>query len=357
MVIAIALVSQCLDRPLGFGISTYSYQLFQELKKRNIEVKTIIAPLTFPSKPYFLSFKVLLNVTHTKLYHFLEPTTGIIFPLFKKFHPDKVIITTIYDLQLYLFYHNQKNKSQNLYGRGWRAAIRNVTTQFHIQSIRTAVQNSDLLIAISSQTKRDLIDYLDIAENKIRVVPLGADERFKPIKRTKNRSFAVGYLGNFESHKDVPFLIHAYSIFEKQYPQSKLVLYGKGAKQEECLELARKLGIKNAEFRGYADEKDLVNIYNSFDVFVFPSDMEGFGLPIIEAQRCLVPVIVKEKTHIPEEVTKFCLKAKDEQHAAELIEGVYNNGFTFTKEHKNHLAQFTWKNCADRTIEVYEEFL
>ncbi len=135
----------------------------------------------------------------------------------------------------------------------------------------------------------------------------------------------------------------------------KLVLYGKGPQYDSCLSLAKELGIKNVEFKGFADEKDLVKIYNSFDVFVFPSKMEGFGFPVLEAQKCGVPVIVKEAARISPEITEFCLKSKDENHLSDILLGIAEKGFVYPNSHEEYLKQFTWEYCTATTISIYEK--
>ena len=251
------------------------------------------------------------------------------------------MVTTIYDLNPFFFMDLDRH-----------------TLLPVSKGLSAAIKHSDLLLVISSQTKADLMKYFPVDEKKIRITLLAADKKFMPLERKKGGVFTVGYIGGFAGGKNVPFLIRAYSIFEKKCKvPCRLLLYGKGAQYQECARLAKALGTKTVEFRGFADEKDIVDIYNSFDVFVFPSLAEGFGLPIIEAQMCHVPVIVKDGAHVPDEVTRFCLKAKDEEHLAQLLEKVQSEGFTFSKEHLEYLKQFTWDACIDKTISAYEEVL
>jgi glycosyltransferase involved in cell wall biosynthesis len=215
-----------------------------------------------------------------------------------------------------------------------------------------------MVIAISSLTKADIVERFGVDPERVRVTLLGTAVKFKPIERAPNPVFTIGYLGRFDGYKDVAFLIRAYAVFEKANPgASRLVLYGKGAKYAECMELSKSLGLKGVEFRGFAAEGDIASIYNSFDLFVFPSNLEGFGLPIVEAQKCHVPVIVKGAAHIPEEVTRYCLKAKDEEHMAALMGQVMKGGFVFSPEHLKHLEEFSLASCARKTLAVYEEAL
>jgi glycosyltransferase involved in cell wall biosynthesis len=339
-------VSLTLDPSLGFGVDRYSYDLYRELGRMGADVVPLTArdPFSFRGKAKFEQFvslplRALLGKADCDLFHFTSPLCGSWLPLIKRRHGKK-IVTTIYDLTPIL-----RPSSEKL--------------SFMIKrALRSAALHSDAVIAISSLTKKDITDGFGVEPSKIVVTPLGTDPKFRPQEKMANRLFTVGYIGRFDGYKDVPFLIRAYSIFEKEHPGvSKLVLYGKGARYRECMELASSLGIRSAEFRGFAPENDIASIYNSFDLFAFPSDLEGFGLPVMEAQKCHVPVVVKSGAHIPEEVTRFCLKADDEEGMAAIMEEVRVKGFAFSQEHLRHLGGFTTEICAEKTMEAYKKAL
>jgi len=340
----IALVAHYLDETVGYGISRYAFELRSGLKQKEVHVNTISCPHKFPSPLksaldyyFYLPFLVLFMGGNSRVFHFTMQQAGFAIPLLKLLRRKKVV-TTIHDLHPLL----QAKRSLPLL----KTAIRMSATE------------SDHILADSEQTKSDLMKYFKIRESKITVVPLGIDEKFKPLKRPKNKEFTVGYLGGFSEQKDVPYLLRAFSIFEKQSSKpAKLILYGKGPQYEECLSLAKELGIKKVEFKGFADEKDLVRIYNSFDVFVFPSKMEGFGFPVLEAQKCGVPVVVKESARISPEITEFCFKSKDEDDLTRILSGIAKNGFSYSEDHSNYLDQFTWDTCADETIKIYKKYL
>ena len=89
---------------------------------------------------------------------------------------------------------------------------------------------------------------------------------------------------------------------------------------QSLTKLADDLNIrKDVEFLSSVPEKDLVDVYNSFDAYVVPSEWEGFGLPILEAQRCRIPVVIRADAHIPEEVGRHCLKATSARHMADIL--------------------------------------
>lgn len=340
----ITLVGWGFDESVGFGVARYSGNLLKGLKDRGIKTRTISCS-RYPQTPLdaslgffsYFTLKVLTQIPKTRLYHFTLDRAGFAVPFVKRIYGTKVI-TTIHDVNFHMPTDN-------------RFPLRN-------KEIGIMIKNSDLILAVSSQTKRDLVEHFHVPEDKIRIVPHGIDNKFKPQKRAKNKVFTIGYIGGFTRYKNVKFLLNSYSIFEREFGiASKLVLCGKGPGYEECVDLSKKLGIKNVDFRGFVDEKDLVDLYNSFDVFVFPSDMEGFGIPILEAQKCGLPVIIRRNARISEEIARFCIKADDEKHMAEQLASIHGTGFLFSEEHMRYLDGFTWDSCINKTIKAYEEVL
>ena len=103
----------------------------------------------------------------------------------------------------------------------------------------------------------------------------------------------------------------------------------------------------------------LVNIYDSFNVFVFPSLYEGFGLPILEAQSRGLPVIIYKYGKIPKEVRKYCFEAESPEHMAQIIENIKENGYNekLRKKATEYARSFTWEKCARETLEVYKKVL
>jgi len=113
------------------------------------------------------------------------------------------------------------------------------------------------------------------------------------------------------------------------------------------------------KFMGFAPEEKIVDIYDSFDAFVFPSLYEGFGLPILEAQARGLPVIIYKYAKIPKEVRRYCFEAESPEHMAQIIEQLKENGYD-EKERKKameYARSFTWEKTAKMTLKVYKKVL
>lgn len=154
--------------------------------------------------------------------------------------------------------------------------------------------------------------------------------------------FVIGHIGRFEKQKNHDYLIDIFYEVYKKRPESILVLIGAGTNQNTIMEKVKKLGIEKAVlFMGL--RKDVNNLLQAFDCFVFPSLFEGFGIVAIEAQAVGLPCFVS--TNLPNEVkitdniefisikdspsvwSDKILEGKIQNEKSECYKLVYNNGY------------------------------
>jgi len=221
----------------------------------------------------------------------------------------------------------------------------------------TSMKTADYLIANSTQTKEDIKKYLGVKSNRIFVTLLGIDNRYLTKTKTqnnKNYKFKVGYLGALVPGKNVLFAINAF----KHVDLNDLAFDVYGAATDEnyykqLLDSASRC--KNLQFKGYAPENQIVNIYDGFNIFVFPTLYESFGLPIIEAQARGLPVIIYKYGKIPKEVRKYCFEAENPDHMAQIIKDLKENGYNEKRRKKTteYARSFTWEKCAKETLKIY----
>ena len=176
---------------------------------------------------------------------------------------------------------------------------------------------ADLIFAISENTKKDLINYLGISEDKIITCYAGCDERFKPLNITFEESLPIlkkykiekkfiFYLpSSYDFRKNIDRLIQAYAQLPQFLRENFQLVIGSEFPEdikEKLKNLAYKSGLKKNElvFTGYISEDDLPIFYNLCTLFVYPSLYEGFGLPVLEAMKCGAPVIASNTSSLPE---------------------------------------------------------
>ena len=222
----------------------------------------------------------------------------------------------------------------------------------------------DKIISNSSQTKQEIIDYLGVPEDKIAVINLGVDDRFHPIKKDKRDIYRIGYIGSISPRKRVDYLISAFSNFKKTYNKLNVKLYICGKKNmytSQMQKMVDDLNLTNdVVFEGFVSDDTLNETYNSFDIVVIPSEWEGFGIPILEAQRCGIPVITRENVHIPKEVTQHSVKCESEKDMADKIYALLSDSKLYRKVSDDGIKYsktFSWDNMVRKTIDIYKEVL
>lgn len=233
------------------------------------------------------------------------------------------------------------------------------------------LKTADKIIADSNCTKKDLISYFNIPEEKIRVILLAADGKFKrlnkeeikEVKQKYNLNFPfILYVGTWEPRKGIPSLIRAFYKLKKKNIHYKLVITGKkGWKYKEIFETIDKLNLQNdVVFTGYVSDEDLPALYNAADLFVYPSLYEGFGLPPLEAMACGTPVITSNTSSLPEVVgdAGIMVDPYDVDGLADAMHKVLtNDGLRedMIKKGLKRAKMFSWEKCAKEMLDVYEE--
>jgi glycosyltransferase involved in cell wall biosynthesis len=196
---------------------------------------------------------------------------------------------------------------------------------------------------------------LGYPKDRIFIVSHGVDERFlSRTKRRKGGAFKVGFIGALNVRKNLSMAINAFKRASSSHMQ--LEIWGRQILEYENLRLLAS-GDRRIKFMGFAPEGRLVDIYDSFDVFVFPSLYEGFGLPIIEAQARGLPVIIYKHAKIPEEVGRYCFKAEDEDHMSRIITKLCANGYDekARKRATKYARGYTRRKEALATLQVYKK--
>jgi len=271
-------------------------------------------------------------------------------PDFRPFFPMRrgkaKIITTPYGLEF--LFDPTRDFDRSLRGR-LRSAI---VLPLALYSLRI----SDYMIAISSLVKENAIKW-GYDKDRIFLVNLSIGKEFitKEIKEKKARNkFIVGYLGTFRLRKNTSEAIKAFMLLKGN--DYSFELWGKRSFEYENL-VKQAANDNRIVFKGPAPSEKIVEIYDSFDVFVFPTHYEGFGKPILEAQARGLPVIIYKYGKIPKEVRKYCFEAESPEHMAQIIEQLKENGYN-EKERKKameYARSFTLEKTAKKTLEVYKK--
>lgn len=225
---------------------------------------------------------------------------------------------------------------------------------------------ADRVLCISDFTRNELLRYVKIEKEKLRVIHLGINKSlFKKdtrIEDKQNQKPYLLYVGNVKPHKNLQTLIKAFEMIKDCIPHD-LVIVGKKegfiTDDKEVIQLAGKLD-NRVRFTGFIDERELVQHYSSADVFIFPSLYEGFGLPPLEAMACECPVIASNAASLPEVCGDAVLyiKPDDAKDIANKILLILSNNLlreTLIEKGMKHVKLFNWKQSAQEIISVINE--
>jgi anaerobic magnesium-protoporphyrin IX monomethyl ester cyclase len=283
------------------------------------------------------------------LFHYTDHALS----LFQRVHPT---VITVHDIAYVRFPH-MLNKSRQIYKKG---------------ILRISIENADIIVADSYSTKRDIIEYYGTNEEKIKVVHLGVESRFRPISnveeyRQKNKlpSKMILNVGTLEPRKNVITLIKAYKkLREKGFEDYKLVVAGdRGWLYKQIFKEVGHSGLEQEIFfLGVVMDQDLPMLYNCADIFVYPSLYEGFGLPPLEAMACGIPVITSNTSSLPEVIGDAGIMV-DPTDVNSLCESMYL--LLKDKELWNRMSNmgrersklFSWERAAKEILEIYDGVL
>lgn len=287
----------------GTGIGSYSDMIESIFDNDNIDVDHVYYKLSTDEgyikclKQGFIQPSKELKEKKCQLYHATEDLCCLNFPKIK----GKKIVT---------IHHVSRDREGRslLLSPVWNIAI------------KRAVKYSDAIIAVSQQTKDELVKQLGVDEDKIYVLNHTIHPMFRNINIPREK--IIGYVGTLIERKNVPAGLRIFKKFTEMSgtDEYRFIICGDGPLKEELISLAKSLDIADrVEFVSDLDKQDLLELYNRMTVFANTSTHEGLGLTPLEAQACGTPVVYFKDADIPSEVTEYFLPSENEDDFAKNI--------------------------------------
>ncbi|MBW7846743.1 MAG: glycosyltransferase family 4 protein [Bacteroidales bacterium] len=278
------------------------------------------------------------------------------------------LVVTLHDI-IYL-------ESVSLFKKGgtWYQKTGNMYRRFVVPRV---VERSKKIITVSHFEKNRIRQFFGFPENDQRLVAIynGVSEHFQPITdrqiltEVKDKYHLPDhyffFLGNTDPKKNTKGTLQAFDQYLKTAANPvKLVMldYEKNALKALLDEIGSPGLEEHIHLTGYVKNTDLPAIYTQAELFLYPSLRESFGIPMLEAMRCGVPVITSNTSSMPEvsggaaaiidpfkphEITQAMHRlTKDEQYRKELI----NKGL-------EQSAKFSWRNMAIEVLKLYENLI
>jgi len=216
------------------------------------------------------------------------------------------------------------------------------------------------IIAISENTKKDIIKFYSIDENKISVIYHGVDlPKSKTPSKIINGNYLL-YIGGRNGYKNFLFFVRSISSILKKKEINILCIGNEFTKEE--IGLFNQLDIENRMFTYFANDDQMADLYSNAIALVFPSLYEGFGMPIIEAFSCNCPVVLANTSCFPEIAGEAGLyfNPKNNIEIVEKVNSVINDEQMrqeLINKGRNQLKHFSWENAANETIKVYNNVI
>ena len=177
--------------------------------------------------------------------------------------------------------------------------FKDIDRKIYYKKFKSSCQRANLIIAVSKQTKKDIISFFNIESDKIKVIYQGCNNIFyKEIEKEKVREkyklpkkFLLS-VGNIEERKNLLTILKTLREIENQ----ELVIVGNGKKyKNRCIEFIKKHNLNNrVYFLSNLNLKEIAAIYQLAEIMIYPSIFEGFGIPILEALTSKTPVITSK---------------------------------------------------------------
>lgn len=370
MKVALELQPCCRQRT---GIGTYTYELARRLTNQGglefcgnlfnfasrTDSRAAMRDISMPVR----ECKELSYGLYRRIWHLCPISYDSLFPggadltvFFDYIVPPRIsgkVITTIHDMT-YVRYPEMMNQKN----------LRRIRRDFEY-----SLERSTRILTVSEFSKREIMELLYIPAEKISVVynaPALREEAadFEAVaEKYQIDDPYILYVGTIEPRKNLARLLKAFQLMKKEQGiEHKLVLAGgSGWKNKEIYQMAESLPCaQDVIFTGYVSEGEKSALYRHAAVFAFPTLYEGFGIPVLEAQNCGVPVLTSDCSSLPEVggdgalyVNPYDEKAiaqglwkllTDRELAEKLVPAGYENR-----------KRFSWERSAERLCEIIEK--
>lgn len=355
------------------GTENHVYHLSKELVKDGYSVKVLCAnepkstndaidaitierlnylfKITNTTITHSLPLRILrskYDILHT---HMPTPWSSDVSILLAKIMKKKSIITI----------HNDMDKS---------SFISKLVTKLYLYTFyKLSLTLVDKIIIINPNWEESFTatkNILQVHKNKISVLPNGIDlSLFKQTgnNRSKNKLLFVSILDKHHSFKGIDYLLEAVKIVKNTIPDIELTIIGEGELKKFYREKSKKLGIQNnVHFIGEIKHHNLASYYNNASLFILPStEIEGFGIVLLEAMACALPVIATDIVGTSKDIKKYnagiIIKPKKTQLLADAIVKILNNRTLAKRMGANGRklveANYDWKKIAKQLERIY----
>lgn len=272
------------------------------------------------------------------------------------------IVTTIHDVIPLVFKnHAPKSKKSRMFA-------------VFVWIMKRVGKISDTILTVSEASRLDVLKHLEIPEKsagKVKAVYNGVSAHFRPQENPStsspdgSRERRLLYVGRADPYKNLCVLVRILAVLRNQcsFPVTLTVAGSRDDRYPEAEHLAKELGLTDAmTWTGYLTRQELIEAYREADVLVHPSRYEGFGLQVLEAMSCGLPVVCSDGGSLPEVAGDAALVVPpdDLDGYVRCVSKILTDGDTRKKLVEagfRQAAEFTWKRSAEATLEAYGKLM
>jgi len=322
------------------GINVYRVKV---LGRKELPTATMLSMITYPLSAYFKCRKLCKKNRYDLINtHFAIPSGPVGVWISKEFKIKNILSLIGGDI-----YDPSKNNSPH---KKWY--LRKV--------VNWAINNSDYLTAISSNTKENALKYYKV-NKEIKVIPIPYEPiEFKKVSREelgldKKKKYIIS-VGRLVKRKDYPTLIRALALLNKKF---EALIIGDGPEKENILSLAKQLKVDDRlHLLGFVDEEKKFQYLSNSDVYVLSSLHEGFGIVLQEAMQVDLPIVATNNggqiDFIKDGENGFLVDVGDEEDISEKIVNLLNEKNNFSINTSGLMLPFELKNISELYLGLLE---
>ena len=354
------------------GIGYYTQEIFRQLENKNIHLNPIVfgksGPDLFMNRPAIRLDRYSVSTALSALTGFPFRGSSLLTKRIDIFHATDHCTPKLKGVPVVATLMDAIPMSHPQWGSQNLRAFKNWLW-------RTSAQWADHIITISEFSRQEVAKHFRIPESRITVTPLGVDERYFDRLSGNAADHVLSqyalpeqffiFIGTLQPRKNIERIVHAHEMLPAALrAQCPLLIVGR--KGWGCEELANKLntGQPNGPVRWLQNINDFEKrvLLQHATALVFPSLLEGFGLPVLEGFASQTPVITSNTSSLPEVAgdAAWTLDPTDMHSIAEAMQALATNQALarhFVQKGLARAHMFTWEACAEKTLKVYEQVL
>ena len=228
--------------------------------------------------------------------------------------------------------------------------------------LQQTLRRARAVVVVSEHARQEVLKYTSVSPQRVVAVHNGIDHQryYPPETPPQNEVFTIKYLGGLGvPHKNAQALLQTAQLLQEKNVFFRLEIGGYLPDGHALRRYAAAHGLHTVHFAGFVLENDMTSFYQTADLFLFPSLLEGFGFPPLEAMACGTPAVVSDIPVLREVLGEAALYAPTTPEGyAQAIMTVMEQPELLAEKRQQAIAQaarYTWEKTAQQMIDLYTQ--